>query len=398
MRSVIIVGAGPAGLTAARVLRDGGVRDIVVLERTLEAGGLPRAGGHLGWGLFDFHRVWTGPNYARKLVQSAVGVEIGTDVTVTSLDRNAEVTVSSSNGIERLSAKIVLLAMGIRETPRSARLVSGSRPSGVTTTGAFQDMVYVGAMRPFARPVIVGSELVSFSAILAARHAGIKPVAMLEERDRITARWPSDLAAKCLFGVKVMTKTKLVAIRGGDRVEAVEVECRGVRSILDCDGVIFTGLFRPEATLVRNSHLIFDAATQGPAIDNFWRCSDPSYFAAGNVVRAVEHSGRAAAEGRSAALSILLSLGGDLPDPAASSSVGVEGALSYVYPQRVHAGTAPVTLYARAARPHRGQLRAVADGKCVYERTITALPERRLTATIPADRLVGCRRLVLALD
>ena len=246
--------------------------------------------------------------------------------------------------------------------------MSGSRPSGVTTTGAFQAMVYVGAMRPFARPVIVGSELVSFSAILAARHAGIKPVAMLEERDRITARWPSDLAAKCLFGVKVMTKTKLVAIRGGDRVEAVEVECRGVRSILDCDGVIFTGLFRPEATLVRNSHLIFDAATQGPAIDNFWRCSDPSYFAAGNVVRAVEHSGRAAAEGRSAALSILLSLRGDLPDPAASSSVGVEGALSYVYPQRVHAGTAPVTLYARAARPHRGQLRAVADGKCVYER------------------------------
>ena len=60
MRSAIIIGAGPAGLTAARTLRDNGVRDVLVLERAPVAGGLPRHCGHSGWGVFDFrHLDWT---------------------------------------------------------------------------------------------------------------------------------------------------------------------------------------------------------------------------------------------------------------------------------------------------------------------------------------------------
>ena len=38
----IIVGGGPAGLSCARVLREAGVEDVVVLEREREAGGVPR--------------------------------------------------------------------------------------------------------------------------------------------------------------------------------------------------------------------------------------------------------------------------------------------------------------------------------------------------------------------
>jgi choline dehydrogenase-like flavoprotein len=70
MRSAIIIGAGPAGLTAARTLRDSGVRDVLVLERGLLAGGLPRHCGHLGWGLFDFKRILTGPAYAERLIEA----------------------------------------------------------------------------------------------------------------------------------------------------------------------------------------------------------------------------------------------------------------------------------------------------------------------------------------
>ncbi len=398
MRTVTIVGAGPAGLTAARVLCAAGMRDVLVLERNPEAGGLPRNCGHPGWGMLDFHRVWTGPAYARRLVESARGVEIATGVSVTRLDEGGRLVVSTRSGMEAIESRLVLLATGIRETPRSARLASGTRPWGVTTTGAFQDMVYRGGMRPFRRPLVIGSELVSFSALLTARHAGIRPVAMLEEGERIVARRPADLLARAVLGVPVWTGARLVEIRGLERVEAAVVERDGRPECIACDGIIFTGRFTPEAALVRASHLAQDPSTGGPEIDNFWRCSDPAWFAAGNILRAVVASGTAAAEGGAAARAMLRALAGDLPDPAACVRVTAAGALRYVYPQRLVPDGETVTLLARAARAHRGRLRLLADGETVLSRPLAALPERRLRFCVPSARLRGCRTLTAVLE
>lgn len=90
-------------------------------------------------------------------------------------------------GIQVLEAQRVLLALGTRETPRAARLVSGTRPWGVFTTGALQQLVYLAGFKPCTRAVIVGSELVSFSNLLTMRHAGIRPLAMLEESASVLA-------------------------------------------------------------------------------------------------------------------------------------------------------------------------------------------------------------------
>ena len=398
MRSVVIIGAGPAGLTAARILRDNGIRDVLVVERAAEAGGLPRHCGHPGFGLFDFRRVWTGPAYAQRLIEEAHGVEIMANATVTRIKPKGRIEIAAKARLETIEARAVLIATGIRETPRSARLVSGARPWGVTTTGAFQDMVYVGAMRPFSRPVIVGTELVSFSAILTARHAGIHVLAMIEEGDRIVARRPLDFASRSLLGVPILTRTRLLRINGLDRVESVEIERDGARSTLACDGVIFTGKFSPEAALVEASPLAIDERTGGPSIDSAWRCSDPYYFAAGNVLRPVEHSGWVAGEGKSAAHAILKALDGGLEDIDAATTLGVEGALGYAYPQRLLWDRGVVTIFSRAARARRGVLRLTAGGETLAVRRVSALPERRLSLTVPGDRLRGKRDAVISLD
>jgi NADPH-dependent 2,4-dienoyl-CoA reductase/sulfur reductase-like enzyme len=398
MRSAVIIGAGPAGLTAARVLRDNGIRDVLVLERAPVAGGLPRHCGHPGFGLFDFRRIWTGRAYAQRLIEAAHGVEIMANATVSRIEPQGRIEVATEAGIETIEARAILIATGIRETPRSARLVSGARPWGITTTGAFQDMVYVGAMRPFSRPVIIGTELVSFSAILTARHARIHPVAMIEEEDRIVARRPLDLASRALFGLPILTRTRLLRINGLDRVESVEIDRDGTRSTLACDGVIFTGKFRPEAALVEASPLVIDGLTGGPAIDSAWRCSDTHYFAAGNVLRPVEHSGWVAAEGKSAAHAILKALAGGLPDVGGAITLRVEGALRYAYPQRLLPNDGAITIFARAARAHKGVLRLSAGGETLAMRRINALPERRLRLTFPGERLRSKPDAAITLD
>jgi NADPH-dependent 2,4-dienoyl-CoA reductase/sulfur reductase-like enzyme len=220
-------------------------------------------------------------------VETAVnaGVEIRLKTTVTTLGPDGQLTIVSPNGAAGLQAKRVLLATGTRETPRSARLVSGGRPLGICNTGALQSMVYLKNRIPFKQPVVVGTEIVSFSALFTCRKAGIKPVAMLEEASGTTVKWPVNYGAG-LLGVPLFLRTKLVSIKGHDRVESVQVTDNdgNIREIV-CDGVLFTGIFTPESSLVRMSHLEIDKNTGMPVVDLHGRCSDPSYYAAGNVLQ-----------------------------------------------------------------------------------------------------------------
>jgi len=383
MRSVTIIGAGPAGLSAARALRTAGIDDVLVLERNPEAGGLPRFAGHLGFGMLDFHRLWTGPAYARRLVEAAAGVEIRLNHAVTALHPGGEIEVNGPQGSARIASRVVLLATGIREKPRSARLIAGTRPWGVTSTGAFQEMVYRGGMLPFRHPVVVGTELVSFSNLMTARHAGIRPVAMIEAGDRITARRPGDWVARAVLGVAVRLRTRLLAIEGTERVSGVRVLHDGVEETIPCDGVILSGDFVPETALLRAGHIAIDPGTGGPSIDEAWRCSDPAYLAAGNLLRPVEHAGAAALEGRAAAAAVLRALRGGAVAPAPAVAVQAGAGLRYVYPQRLAGGAGPVRLFARAAAAHDGRLRVVAGGQTLLDRRQRILPERRLTIDLP---------------
>jgi NADPH-dependent 2,4-dienoyl-CoA reductase/sulfur reductase-like enzyme len=396
---VVIVGGGPAGLSAARRLAVSGVRDVVVLERESEAGGIPRHCGHTGFGIGQFLALpMSGPAYARRLVEATHGIEIRTRTTVTAIESGGRIHVTHPDSEPAVvTGRCVLLATGIRETPRSARLVSGTRPWGLTTTGALQQFVYLKRAKPFARAVIVGTELVSFSALLTARHGGIAVAAMLEEGERITARRPGDWIARHVLGVPVLTGTRLVAIRGLDKVEAVEIERAGRRETIACDGVVFTGRFQPETAILRGSNIALDPGTGGPAIDQYFRCSDLQIFAAGNLLRPVETSGLCWAEGRIAAANMILSLQAKLPEATPATPVTCAVPLKYVYPQRITAqmGVAgpPPPFRARVSRAARGRLRLLVDGRELWSRGVNLLPERRIT--IPTDRLppIGARSI-----
>ena len=68
---VLIIGGGPAGLTAAASLAPRVDGHVLVVDREAAAGGIPRHSDHPGYGIRDLKRFLSGPAYARRLVATA---------------------------------------------------------------------------------------------------------------------------------------------------------------------------------------------------------------------------------------------------------------------------------------------------------------------------------------
>jgi thioredoxin reductase len=301
----VVVGGGPSGLAAAVELRRLGITRVVVLEREMAAGGVPRHCHHTGFGLRDLRRCLTGPRYAARWVEHArrTGVDVRTETSATGWAGERTLEVTSPAGRYALSGRVVVLATGCRERPRPARLVPGDRPAGVLTTGALQQLVYLQGARVGHRAIVVGAEHVSFSAVLTLRHARCEVAAMVTSHPRHQTYGPLALAVAGMRGVPVITSATVSAIRGRRRVEGVEVSDvrSGATRTIACDTVVFTGDWIPDHELARAGGLAMDYATRGPRVDLGLRTSVPGVVAAGNLVHAAETGDVAALSGRHAA-------------------------------------------------------------------------------------------------
>ena len=339
---VLIVGAGPAGLAAALELKRLGVTDIIVVDREEEAGGIPRLCHHAGFGLRDLRWAYSGPGYARRYVRQAgtAGIEIYTSTTITGWQGPTTLTYTSPRGTGQLSARAVLLATGCRERPRSARLVPGSRPQGVFTTGSLQRFVYQHRLPVGRRAVIVGAELVSLSALMTLAHARVSVAAMVTELPRhqiyfpyLPVKW---VMADLLRRTPIVAGARISLIVGHTRVEGVEIRRldSGRVETIACDTVVFTGDWIPEHELARFGGLALDAGTRGPRSDPDFRTSAPGVFAAGNLLRGAETADICALEGRNAARHIRDFLNDGLWLERALP-LRVEGPIAWIFPNIV---------------------------------------------------------------
>ena len=294
--NVVIIGGGPAGLAAALELQRIGVKDVVVLEREKQAGGIPRHCGHRGFGLYKNYGLLTGPALAEKLRNLTQSLDVRTATTVLEFNMRGNLRVQSASGVSELSADKIILATGARETSRAARLIGGNKLPGVMNTGEFQQRVYLNHEKPFERPVIIGSEWISYSNILTCRHAKIKPVAMIAENSQHNAPAHFAWGARIVFQTPTIRDAKLMAIHGNKKVEEVEILENGKARMIACDGVIISGKLRSESALYSSGFIERDG--DAPKVSENFLTSRTNIYAVGNVLGKVETAGHCMAQGR----------------------------------------------------------------------------------------------------
>lgn len=143
---ILIIGGGPGGMAAALKAHEIGIKNILLMERDNQLGGILPQCIHSGFGLKIFKKQLTGPEYAQifmdKIHDSSIKIMLST--IALAVDNNKNVTVTNKElGIRKLSAKTIILSLGCRERTRGAISIPGSRPSGILTAGLVQRMVNI---------------------------------------------------------------------------------------------------------------------------------------------------------------------------------------------------------------------------------------------------------------
>ncbi|MBQ7563310.1 MAG: FAD-dependent oxidoreductase [Lachnospiraceae bacterium] len=320
----IIIGGGPAGLAAALSLYENDVKDILILERDRELGGILNQCIHNGFGLHTFNEELTGPEYAKRYIhmtkEAGIAYQLNTMVVnivpvQTEDGVFKEVTATSSEfGFQQLRARAVILAMGCREKPRGALNIPGYRPAGIYSAGTAQKFVNMDGLMPGREVVILGSG--DIGLIMARRMtlegAKVKLVAEIMPHSGGLKR----NIVQCLedFDIPLLLRHTITEIRGKNRVESVVISevdenlkpIPGTEEEVKCDTLLLSVGLIPENELSRNMGLTMSPATRGAVVGENLETSCPGVFACGNVLhvhdlvdnvsKEAEKAGRYAAE------------------------------------------------------------------------------------------------------
>ncbi len=301
---LIISGGGPAGLAAAVAAYDDGIRDILIVERDRELGGILNQCIHNGFGLQTFKEELTGPEYAFRyikmvkereipcLLRSMVtGIRAGDPLEITVMHDNTASDLLSED-LTQIKAKAVILSMGCRERARGALNIPGFRPAGIFTAGCAQHFVNIEGIMPGRRVVVLGSGDIG---LIMARRMKLQgaDVRMVIEIMPYSGGLKRNIV-QCLedFNIPLKLSHTVIDIDGKDRIRGVIVAqvdeagkpLAGTEEYVACDTLLLSCGLIPENELSRGVGMDMDDVTQGPIVNKNLATTVRGIFACGNVL------------------------------------------------------------------------------------------------------------------
>lgn len=411
MKSIdlVIIGGGPAGMSAAVAAYQAGVRDVLILERDARLGGILQQCIHNGFGLHRFGEELTGPEYAWKYEQQILDLNIPYMLNTMVLDITSDKIVTATNseqGVFQIQAKAVILAMGCRERAKGALNIAGTRPAGIYSAGTAQKYVNLKGYMPGKNVVILGSG--DIGLIMARR--------MTLEGARVHAvcelmPYSGGLARnieQCLhdFRIPLYLSHTVVEIHGKERLTGVTIakvdEHRrpiyATREFIPCDTLLLSVGLLPENELSKNASVPLDRVTGGAVVDQNRQTEVEGIFACGNVLHVhdlVDYvSEEAEIAGKSAAAYIANTVAEKV-----DVQIKTDGRIRYTVPQRI-TQKKDVTVFFRVSDVFRNVTVKVKDGDNVVfsRKRIKVAPGEMESITLTPDTFENARILSFELE
>lgn len=396
---IVIIGGGPAGMAAAVAAYDNGVHDVVIIDREEKLGGILKQCIHNGFGLHKLGKELTGPEYAAHYEKAVAdrGIKVFYETMVTDISESRTVTAQNSEGILKIEAKAVVLAMGCRERSRGALNIPGTRPAGVYSAGTAQKLINCMGYSVGKRVVILGSG--DIGLIMARRMSlqGAKVEAVCE-----IMPYSGGLTrniVQCLedFGIPLYLSTTVAEIHGRERVEGVTIaqvdEKRRVieetKRYIPCDTLLLSCGLIPENELTSLAGIPLSAVTSGALVDEHRQTEREGIFACGNVLQVHDLVDYVSDEAEIAGESAAEYVKGNLKtDETVKTAVG--NGVRYVLPQRVTASPEEdISLFLRVTQPFGKVRYTVKSGDEVLATAVRlkAAPGEMEKITVKAEKL-----------
>ena len=406
---LVIVGGGPAGMSAAVAAYENGVRDILILERDAHLGGILQQCIHNGFGLHRFGEELTGPEYAWRYEKLVREHNIPFLLNTMVLDITPDKVITATNpesGVFQLQAKAVILAMGCRERSKGALNIAGTRPAGIYSAGTAQKYVNMKGYMPGKNVVILGSG--DIGLIMARRMTleGAKVHAVCE-----LMPYSGGLARnieQCLhdFNIPLKLSHTVVEIHGRERLEGVTIakvdERRRpipeTREYIPGDTLLLSVGLIPENELSKTAGVPLDRVTNGATVDQDRQTEVEGIYACGNVLHVHDLVDFVSEEADIAGKSAAAYIHGERAE-AVDIPLHTDGKIRYTVPQRITAKK-DVTVFFRVADVYRNVTIKVKDGDRVIfsKKKPKVAPGEMESITLRPEQFAGAAALDFELE